>query len=63
MYLFIGIVFVVLLLQSVFLILQGVYSGKLQNDLKNDIEVVDKANKLAVYPNLKIASLWYEAPQ
>lgn len=58
----IGLIAFILLTQVLFLILHGVLSSQMLNNCKDIVDKFDQANKLTVYPNLKIASLFYHSP-
>ena len=58
----VGLATLVLTTQALFLILHGILSSNMLNSFKDIIQKYDQANKLVVYPNIKIANLFYGAP-
>ncbi len=58
----IGLIAMVFCTQAIFLILYGVLTNNILNSLEDMIWKFDEAYLLAVYPNLKIASLFIPAP-
>lgn len=61
-YFFLGLTVVILATQIIFLILHGVLNNKTMESFETMMNKVDDASKLSVYPNLKMASLFYPVP-
>lgn len=61
-YCIIGIVVAIFTSQLLYLILHGVLVSNMLNSYKYIINKFDQANKLIVYPNLKLANNFYAAP-